>query len=72
MEGREPNDALARGAWWQVFGDSELDALEEQVSIANQDLQVAEARFREARALVRFFRAALFPTVSRGRRGSRA
>src|SRR6267142_1825794 len=31
---------------------------------ANQDLKIAEARLREARAMVRFNRAALFPTIS--------
>jgi outer membrane protein TolC len=60
-----PGDALPRGRWWEVFGDPELNALAEQVAEANQDLQVAEARFREARALIGFFRAGLFPTISR-------
>jgi len=31
-----PNDAIARGKWWEVYGDPELNALEEQVSISNQ------------------------------------
>src|SRR2546425_6640222 len=60
----EPSDHLPRGQWWAVLGEPELDALEEQVAAANQDLKVAEARLREARALVRFNRAALFPTIS--------
>jgi len=59
-----PSDHLPRGQWWKVFADSELDSLEEQVSAANQDLKIAEARLREARALVRFNRAALFPAIS--------
>ena len=60
----EPSDHLPRGQWWAILGEPELDALEEQVAAANQDLKVAEARLREARALVRFNRAALFPTIS--------
>jgi NodT family efflux transporter outer membrane factor (OMF) lipoprotein len=59
-----PSDHLPRGPWWEIFGDAELDSLEEQVSTANQDLKIAEARLREARAQVRFNRAALFPTIS--------
>ena len=62
----EPRDDVLRGQWWQLFGDPSLDALEEQVSLANQDLQVAEATYRQARALVRQARAAYFPTVTAG------
>jgi NodT family efflux transporter outer membrane factor (OMF) lipoprotein len=59
-----PGDSLPRGQWWEVFGDPELHALEEQIAAANQNLKIAEARLREARALVGFNRAALFPTIS--------
>jgi NodT family efflux transporter outer membrane factor (OMF) lipoprotein len=62
----QPGDALPRGSWWAVFGDPDLSGLEAQILAANQDLKVAEARLREARALVRFNRAALFPTISAG------
>ena len=60
----EPSDNLPRGQWWTILGDPELQALEEQVAEANQNLKIAEARLREARAMVRFNRAALFPTIS--------
>jgi NodT family efflux transporter outer membrane factor (OMF) lipoprotein len=60
----QPSDALSRGAWWDLFDDPELHGLEEQVAAANQDLKIAEARLREARAAVRFNRAGLFPTIS--------
>ena len=62
----QPGDHLPRGQWWVILGDHELHALEEQVAAANQNLKIAEARLREARALVRFNRAALFPTISAG------
>ena len=62
----QPGDHLPRGQWWVILGDPELHALEEQVAAANQNLKIAEARLREARALVRFNRAALFPTISAG------
>jgi NodT family efflux transporter outer membrane factor (OMF) lipoprotein len=60
----QPADQVLRGKWWEIFEDSDLNTLEEQVTVSNQDLKAAEARFREARALVRFNRAAEFPTVS--------
>ena len=62
----QPRDELARGEWWKIFGDPQLDALEARVSISNQNLAVAEAQYREARALVREARAGYFPTVSVG------
>ncbi|MBL9137431.1 MAG: efflux transporter outer membrane subunit [Verrucomicrobiales bacterium] len=51
-------------SWWRSFGDAELDALEDQAVAANQDLQVAMARVREARALHRASRADLYPMLS--------
>jgi len=62
----QPADQALRGKWWELFGDSKLNELEEQVTISNQDLKVAEARFREARAMIRFNRASQFPTISVG------
>jgi NodT family efflux transporter outer membrane factor (OMF) lipoprotein len=62
----QPGDQGLRGKWWEIFGDPGLNALEEQVTVSNQDLKAAEARFREARALVRFNRASEFPTISVG------
>ena len=61
-----PSDTIPRGKWWEIFGDPQLNALEEQVSEANQNVKVAEAHFRQARALIGFARAGLFPTVSAG------
>lgn len=61
-----PADATLRQDWWKTFGDPQLDTLEDQLAGANQDLKAAEARFRQARALIRFSRAAEFPTISTG------
>ena len=60
----QPRDQAPRGGWWEVFGDAELDALEQQVDISNQTIQAAEARVREARAATLAARAGLFPAVS--------
>jgi NodT family efflux transporter outer membrane factor (OMF) lipoprotein len=59
-----PSDRQLGANWWEAFGDPELNTLEAQVTEENQTLKVAEARFRQARALVGFSRAAEFPTVS--------
>ena len=60
----QPADQQMRGAWWEIFGDSQLNALESQLAISNQDLKAAEARFRQARAIICVNRAAQFPTLS--------
>ena len=58
-----PNDAMARGKWWEIFNDPQLNALEEQVAAANQNILVAEAQYRQAQALVQSARASFFPTL---------
>jgi NodT family efflux transporter outer membrane factor (OMF) lipoprotein len=59
----QPRDDRLRGKWWEIFGDRELSALEEQVNVSNQNVARAEAVFRGARAAARGARADLFPTV---------
>jgi len=60
----EPADAVLRGTWWEVFGDEQLNQLEAQISVSNQTLKQAQARFDEARASVRGARSALYPQVA--------
>jgi NodT family efflux transporter outer membrane factor (OMF) lipoprotein len=62
----QPSDAMQKGKWWEIYGDTELTGLEEQVAPANQSLKIAEADYREARANVQFQRSFRFPTVSAG------
>jgi NodT family efflux transporter outer membrane factor (OMF) lipoprotein len=59
----QPSDAVTKGKWWEIYGDTQLNSLEEQVNVSNQTLKSAEAQFREARAAVRISRGALYPTV---------
>jgi NodT family efflux transporter outer membrane factor (OMF) lipoprotein len=63
-ETAQPNDEVIKGKWWEIFNNSQLNSLEEQVAVSNQHLKVAEARFREARALVRYNRSFQFPTIA--------
>lgn len=53
-------------AWWKIFADPELNALEAQVISANQDVRRALARVSEARALARISAADLAPELSAG------
>jgi NodT family efflux transporter outer membrane factor (OMF) lipoprotein len=60
----QPSDGAVRGKWWEIYQDPQLNALEEQVSISNQNLLAAEAQFRAAKDAVRIARSNLFPTVT--------
>src|ERR1700726_1491440 len=68
----EPVDNQNRGAWWTLFQDPQLDALEAKVGDANQDLRAAFARLQQARAATRMTRADLFPTLSAGSSATRS
>lgn len=59
-----PKDDVIRGKWWEMFNDSRLNALEEQVNISNQNIAMADANFRAARAVVKESRSQYFPTVT--------
>lgn len=62
----QPQDATLHGKWWEIFGDPQLNALEEQINISNQNVAAAFANFMAARAVVRQARSQYFPTVSVG------
>ncbi|MCQ9156862.1 efflux transporter outer membrane subunit [Acidomonas methanolica] len=59
-----PSDGSRKGAWWLVFGDPQLSALEQRVSIDNQNLKAALAAHDAAEAAVDETRANLLPTIS--------
>src|SRR5689334_20294245 len=46
----EPAAHLPGGAWWQVFGDTELGRLELLAVSGNQNLAAAAARLEQSRA----------------------
>ncbi|MDB6017394.1 MAG: efflux system, outer rane lipoprotein NodT family [Pedosphaera sp.] len=60
----EPQANLPRGSWWEMFGDSELNRLEGDASVANQELKAALAGFEQARALVNIARAGFYPHLA--------
>ena len=49
--------------WWTIFGDPKLNSLIERAVQANLDLQIAEARIREARAQRLVVAAAAYPEI---------
>jgi NodT family efflux transporter outer membrane factor (OMF) lipoprotein len=58
-----PSDALARGAWWELYGDAQLNGLVQKLNSSNQTVAQFEAQYRQAKALVRSARGAFFPTL---------
>ncbi|MGO4377146.1 efflux transporter outer membrane subunit [Pseudoduganella sp. RAF19] len=67
----QPADATVRGAWWTVFGDQQLNALQQRAATSNLGLQAAAARYAQARAVADEGGAALFPVVGLDAGGQR-
>lgn len=66
-----PSDAQAKGAWWQIFGDTELDTLESRAMANSPTLAQAQARLAQARAALAASGASLFPQIGLGERAAR-
>jgi NodT family efflux transporter outer membrane factor (OMF) lipoprotein len=66
-----PQDQLPKGNWWEIFGDQELNSLEEKIAVSNQTLKVSYEQYMGARELVRQARSQLFPTLAVQPSGSR-
>jgi multidrug efflux pump len=60
----QPSDGVLRGKWWEMFNNTQLNALEEQVAVSNQNVAAAFATFLSARAMVKEARAQLYPTLT--------
>jgi NodT family efflux transporter outer membrane factor (OMF) lipoprotein len=60
----EPRDNAIRGKWWEMYGDSQLNELENQIDAGNQSIVAAAANYAAARALVRQTRAQYFPSAT--------
>ncbi|MEQ5840421.1 efflux transporter outer membrane subunit [Paraburkholderia acidicola] len=68
----QPADQHDRGAWWTIYNDAQLNALEDKLNTANQTVAQFAAAYRQARALVAEARAAYFPVISASGSGSRS
>jgi NodT family efflux transporter outer membrane factor (OMF) lipoprotein len=61
-----PSDGMLRGNWWEVFGDPQLNKLEQRIAADNPALQQAMHNYLAARDQVAVVRSNLFPTLSAG------
>ncbi|MCA9409012.1 MAG: efflux transporter outer membrane subunit [Candidatus Omnitrophica bacterium] len=59
----DPQDHQSKGAWWEIFDDKILNALQEKALNYNHDLKSAMANVRKARALARIDKASFLPTI---------
>lgn len=59
-----PADEHPKGAWWEGYGDAELNALIARLNTSNQTVAQYEAQYRQAFALAQSARGALFPQLS--------
>jgi multidrug efflux pump len=60
----EPKDDAVRGKWWEMFGDTNLNALEEQVTRSNETVIAAYENFIASRAVMKQSRSQYFPTIT--------
>jgi NodT family efflux transporter outer membrane factor (OMF) lipoprotein len=60
----EPADQMPRDAWWQLYGDDELNDLQRRLIANSPDLAAALARYRQAQAAASQLSAGLFPSVN--------
>ncbi|MEY3190587.1 MAG: hypothetical protein RIS10_704, partial [Pseudomonadota bacterium] len=66
-----PRDIELSDKWWEIFKDPRLNALEEQINIANQSIAQAEAQFRQSQSMVQTATAAYFPIANASASASR-
>jgi NodT family efflux transporter outer membrane factor (OMF) lipoprotein len=60
----QPQDAVLKGKWWEVFNEPELNALEDQLDINNQNIAEFFQNFMAARAQVREAKSQFYPTLT--------
>jgi NodT family efflux transporter outer membrane factor (OMF) lipoprotein len=59
----QPQDAMLRGKWWEIYNDTELNALEDQLNVNNQTIKQSFENFMVARSLIAQAHAQLYPTI---------
>jgi NodT family efflux transporter outer membrane factor (OMF) lipoprotein len=60
----QPSDQNLGENWWEIFQDSQLNTLEQQINVSNQNLKAAVAQYQESRAALRYVRADYYPTLT--------
>jgi NodT family efflux transporter outer membrane factor (OMF) lipoprotein len=59
----KPADELPRDAWWTLYGDAQLDALQARLVKGSPDLAAALARYEQAKAFTDQLRSGLYPLI---------
>lgn len=59
----QPRDAELKGAWWEIFNDSQLNHLQEQALKSGQTMIIAQARVEQARAQANVANSGFFPQI---------
>jgi len=67
----QPSNQVLRGKWWEIYQEPQLNALEEKINVSNQSLKAAQAQFEQARALLRYYKADLYPALNVGASATR-
>ena len=60
----QPQDAANRGSWWRIYGDDQLDQLEQRCATSNQSLLAAAEAYQQAHDLVLIAKSSLYPSIS--------
>lgn len=60
----QPQDAMLRGKWWEIYKDPELNDLEEQLNVNNQTIKQSFENFMAARTLIAQAHSQLYPTIA--------
>lgn len=58
--------AQLKGNWWELYGDPQLNALEEKIAVSNQTLKAATEDYFAAREQVRAARSNYYPNLGAG------
>jgi NodT family efflux transporter outer membrane factor (OMF) lipoprotein len=67
----KPADTTNRGEWWAIYGDAELNDLEQRCATANQSIAAALQAYQQSHDLVREARSSLYPTIAIGASANR-
>lgn len=68
----QPGTVMDDERWWRRYEDETLDRLVTEIDVSNQNLAQAEARYRQARAMLSGARAGYYPTLGASGSASRS
>lgn len=67
-----PQAAMIRGNWWEVYNEPELNSLEDQLNINNQNIRMFFENYMAARSLIAQARSQYWPQITASPAFSRA